>query len=205
MKTSIISIDADAPQGIKIIEAADILRRGGIVAIPTETVFGLACDIANIEAVKRLYAIKQRPEDKPLTIQVASIDKVLDIMDEPDPTIKNTLSRFWPGPLTVIIDSKEGKKGFRIPENKVALAILSKVGRPLAVTSANVSGEDALTSVEDIARCFNGLIDAIIDDGNCAPGIESTVLDCTVMPFKILRKGTIADTLEQYIRLKSRI
>jgi L-threonylcarbamoyladenylate synthase len=201
MKTSIISIDAGTPQEKKIKETANILRRGGIVAIPTETVFGLACDLANVEAIKRLYTIKKRPEDKPFTIQVASIDKVLDFIDRLNPVIEKALNRFWPGPLTVIIDSKKGKKGFRIPDNKVALALLSEIGRPLAVTSANASEESALISVKDVTRCFSGLIDAIIDDGNRASGIESTILDCTVTPFKILRKGAIADKLKQYIKI----
>ncbi len=201
MKTSIISIDANTPQEKKIRDAANILRRGGIVAIPTETVFGLACDLANIEAIKRLYAIKKRPKDKPFAIQVASIDKVLSFADRLNPGLDKVLNRFWPGPLTVIIDSKEGKKGFRIPDNRVALALLSEIGRPLAVTSANVSGESALISVKDVTRCFSGLIDAIIDDGNRIFGIESTILDCTVIPFKILRKGAIADKLKQYIKI----
>jgi len=201
MRTSIISIDANAGEGKKIREAADILRRGGIVAIPTETVFGLACDFANTEAIKRLYAIKKRPEDKPFAIQVASIDKILDFTGPLSPVIEKALNRFWPGPLTIIIESKKGKKGFRIPDNRAALALLSEIGRPLAVTSANTSGENALISVKDVARCFSGLIDAIIDDGNEISGIESTILDCTVTPFKILRKGAIADELKQYIKI----
>lgn len=205
MKTSIISIDADAPQEAKIREAADILRQGGIVAIPTETVFGLACDIANTEAINRLYAIKNRPEDKFLTIQVAGIDKVLDLAEKKNPVIENILRRFWPGPLTVIIESKEGKKGFRIPDNKTALALLSEIDRPLAITSANISGENALSSVKDVFKCFDGLIEAIVDDSSKVGGIESTVLDCTVEPFKILRKGAIADKLKEYIRTKSRV
>ncbi len=202
MRTSIISIDANAGHGIKKIrEAANILRRGGIVAIPTETVFGLACDLANTEAIERLYAIKKRPGDKPFAIQVASIDKVLSFTGKLSPVIEKMLNRFWPGPLTIIIDCKKGKKGFRIPDNKTALALLSEVDRPLAVTSANASEEKALTSAKDVARCFSGLIDAIIDDGNEISGIESTVLDCTAMPFKILRKGAIADKLKQYITI----
>jgi len=199
MKTSIIHIDANMPQIDRIRQVAAVLNQGGIVAVPTETVFGLACDMANAEAVKRLYTIKNRPEDKPFVIQAASVDKVLNILGKQDAVIENLLRNFWPGPLTTIIDSKDGKKGFRVPDSKVALAVLAQIGRPLVVTSANLSGKSALNSPDDINKHFNGLVDMIIDNGNRASGIESTILDCTVTPFKFLRKGAIARALEQYI------
>ena len=200
MKTSIINIDVNDRQELKVRQVADTLTRGGIVAFPTETVFGLACDLANTEAIKRLYEIKNRPQDKPFTIQVASTDRVLDIVGKQEPLIENIMRRFWPGPLTMIIDGEDQKKGFRVPDNKVALAILSAIDSPLAVTSANLSGESALTSIEDVTKSFNGLIDVIIDDSGKSGGIESTVLDCTIKPFKILRKGAISEALEQYIQ-----
>jgi len=200
MKTSIINIDVNDRQELKVRQVADTLSRGGIVAFPTETVFGLACDLANTEAIKRLYEIKNRPQDKLFAIQVASTDRVLDIVGKQEPLIENIMRRFWPGPLTMIINEEDQKKGFRVPDNKVALAILSAIDSPLAVTSANLSGESALTSIEDVTKSFNGLIDVIIDDSGKLGGIESTVLDCTIKPFKILRQGAIADALEQYIQ-----
>lgn len=200
MKTSIISVDVNALQESAIKQAADTLAHGGIVAFPTETVFGLACDLANTEAIKRLYEIKNRPQEKPFAIQVASTDKVLDIVGSQKPLVENIMRRFWPGPLTVIIGSENKKKGFRVPDNKAALAILSAIDSPLAVTSANLSGGSPLISAKDVIRDFNGLIDLIIDDYSKAGGVESTVLDCTIKPFKILRYGAIADSLERYIQ-----
>ncbi len=202
MKTSIINIDVDTLQESAIKQVMDTLAHGGIIAFPTETVFGLACDQANNEAIKRLYEIKNRSQDKPFAIQVASTDKVLDIIGRQETLIENIMRRFWPGPLTMIIDGEREKKGFRVPGNKIALDILSAIDSPLAVTSANLSGESTLILAEDVIRSFNGIIDIIIDASSKAGGIESTVLDCTIKPFKILRYGAIADSLERYIQLQ---
>ena len=199
MKASIITIDSSSPQQPKVREVSRILACGGIAAIPTETVFGLACDAANTEALKKLYAIKNRPEEKPFTIQVANIDKLLSYAGGINPHVEKILKEFWPGPLTVIVNTVKGKEGFRIPDNKVTLSILSETGFPLAVTSANFSGTDVLCTVEEVVKSFGHLIDVIIDDGSSAGGVESTVLDCTVTPFKILRKGAIADRLKRYV------
>ena len=202
MKTSIISTNVDTLQESAIKQVMDTLAHGGIIAFPTETVFGLACDLANNEAIKRLYEIKNRSQDKPFAIQVASTDKVLDIIGRQETLIENIMRRFWPGPLTMIIDGEREKKGFRVPGNKIALDILSAIDSPLAVTSANLSGESTLILAEDVIRSFNGIIDIIIDASSKAGGIESTVLDCTIKPFKILRYGAIADSLERYIQLQ---
>jgi len=202
MKTSIISTNVDTLQESAIKQVMDTLAHGGIIAFPTETVFGLACDQANNEAIKRLYEIKNRSQDKPFAIQVASTDKVLDIIGRQETLIENIMRRFWPGPLTMIIDGEREKKGFRVPGNKIALDILSAIDSPLAVTSANLSGESTLILAEDVIRSFNGIIDIIIDASSKAGGIESTVLDCTIKPFKILRYGAIADSLERYIQLQ---
>lgn len=199
MKACIISIDRSRPQEEKIRAVSGILASGGLIVMPTETVFGLACDVSNTDALKRLYALKKRPESKPFTVQVADINKLLDYAGAIGPRVDKIMKDFWPGPLTLIIETIRGKEGFRIPDNSTALSVLAAFGRPLAVTSVNTSGERALCGVKDIAESFGHLIDAIIDDGSRAAGVESTVLDCTAAPFKILREGAIADRLKSYI------
>ncbi|MFH1867933.1 MAG: L-threonylcarbamoyladenylate synthase [Candidatus Omnitrophota bacterium] len=200
MHTHLIKISSDAPEPSHVKKAAHILQNGGIVAIPTETVYGLAVNAKNQLAIDKLYKIKKRPEGKPFTIQISDLRQLRNYVRDISPVLKKILDRFWPGPLTVIISTDKGKIGLRIPDNRAALSIIDEAKIPLAVTSANLSGEGAVSSAEEVVRIFDGLIDLVIDDGRIAQGIESTVLDCTVSPFKILRKGAIAKELEEFIR-----
>ncbi len=199
MKAAVINIDAFSPEAEKIKEVAEILRKGGIAAIPTETVFGIACRVSDKEAIDRIYDIKQRPRSKPFTTQIADVDRIYDYTDSLKPRVKDILNRFWPGPLTVIINTGKEKKGFRIPANKSALAILNEIDFALAVTSANISGRDAFHTAKEVIGYFGDSLDVIVDDGLEAGGIESTVLDCAEEPFKIVRQGAIADKLKKYI------
>ena len=199
MKAEILKIDGNCPKAPDIKKAAGILQKGGIVALPTETVYGLAVNATDNNALKRLYSIKKRPDNKPFTIQIADRAQLASYIDEVPAGLKKIVDRFWPGPLTIITNGKSGKIGLRIPDNKVTLAVINEVKLPLAVTSANISGEKAVGSAKEVADIFDESIDLIVDDGNIAGGVESTVLDCTVSPFKILRKGAIAKELEIFI------
>jgi L-threonylcarbamoyladenylate synthase len=199
MKTKIIKIDADCPNVLDVKKAAGILKKGGIVALPTETVYGLAVYANDNNALKRLYSVKKRPDNKPFTIQISDYGRLADYIDKVPTGLKKILDRFWPGPLTIIVNGKSGKIGLRIPDNKVTLAVINEVKLPLAVTSANISGEKAVVSAKEVADIFGGSIDLIVDDGDIEGGIESTVLDCTVSPFKILRKGSISEELKEFI------
>lgn len=195
MTTRVVLVEKEFPEPVRIKEVAGVLRKGGIAGIPTETVFGLACNANDENAVKRLYQIKHRPFDKSLVIQIADISKLLDYEAVVTPEIKEILSRFWPGPLTVIINTKCGKTGFRMPNHKTALAIIREADFPLAVTSANISGQADLICAEDVIRVFGGKIDIVVDDKTKSKGIVSTVLDCTQAPFRILRKGLLAQEI----------
>jgi L-threonylcarbamoyladenylate synthase len=202
MTTKIIFVNNMFPEQKKIQEAVDILRKGGIVGMPTETVFGLACNGQNEKAVCRLYSIKNRALDKQLVIQVADYRKLFDYKARITPEIESVLKRFWPGPLTVILNTKNGKTGFRIPDNNAALSIIKKADFPLAVTSANISGDSDLLCADDVKTVFDGKIGAVVDDGTNAAGGASTVVDCTQSPFKILRKGLMAEEIRDFCHIK---
>jgi L-threonylcarbamoyladenylate synthase len=195
MTTKVIFVDSRLPAQDKIEEAVDILRAGGIVSIPTETVFGLACNADNRTAVEKLYKVKNRPPDKSFVIQIACASKLIDYGVRITPEMEDIVERFWPGPLTIIAETKKGKMGFRVPDNSTALLIINKAEFSLAVTSANLSGEDSLLCADDVMSAFAGKVQAVIDDGTRASGLASTILDCTQSPFKILRKGSIARQL----------
>jgi len=205
MTTRVVFVDNKFPEQDKIEEVVDVLRAGGIAGIPTETVFGLACNGNDANAVEKLYGIKNRPFDKSLVIQIADINKLLDHQVRMTSEIKNILSRFWPGSLTVIVDTKYGKTGFRMPDNKATLSIIRKSDFPLVVTSANLSGEKDLLCAEDTKLVFGEKIDVVVDDGTKARGIASTVLDCTQIPFKILREGSIAEEIRQFLTITDEI
>jgi L-threonylcarbamoyladenylate synthase len=201
MITKVITVDAVSPETEKIAEAAGIIRAGGIACLPMETVFGLACNGDNKAAVRRLYEIKKRPGHKRFVIQVSDINQVIAYQACIRPDARVILDRFWPGPLTVIFDTKRGKTGFRMPDNQTALAIIRASDFPLVVTSANISGEKSLLSAIDASLVFNGLVDVIVDDKTRAKGVASTVVDCTQSTLRILREGPIARELYKSFRV----
>jgi len=205
MTTRVVFVDNKFPEQDKIEEIVDILRAGGIAGIPTETVFGLACNRDDEAAVKRLYRIKNRPLDKFFVIQIADINRLLDYQVCITSRIEKILNRFWPGALTIIVETKYGKTGFRMPDNKTTLSIIRKSDFPLAVTSANISGEKDLLCAENVRLAFDAKIEVVVDDRTKAKGIVSTVLDCTQTPLKILRKGLIAEEVCRFCKIASGI
>lgn len=225
--TKVVKVNPYFPELAKIKVAADFLRRGNIVAIPTETVYGLAVNLDNQKAVKRLYEIKNRTDNKPLTVHIAHLEKLEELATGiPDFTFKLT-AKFWPGPLTLILyakkngvlrpaqgtsrDADQGLRrtiGFRFPRHPTALGIINESRSLIGVTSANISNERAAKSADEVLTQFDGLIDVVVDAGE-ANGIESTILDLTCFPPKIIREGTIADevrqSLKDILRLKTKI
>jgi L-threonylcarbamoyladenylate synthase len=199
MKTELLLIDADTPEESKIEKAVSILEAGGIAAVPTETVYGLAAYSGNKEALHKLYKVKSRDKGKPITVQLADSMQLKDYLDKIPARLSKITDRFWPGPLTVVLDTKRGTLGFRVPANSVTLAILKKASAPLFVTSANISGKKDLTSAKDVMQEFNSKIELVIDDGTKTQGIASTVLDCTTKPWRVLRTGKIANQLRKLI------
>jgi len=204
MKTLILKINPKNPERDKIKKAAEIIRKGEMVAFPTETVYGLGANALDASAVGKIFKAKGRPGDNPLIVHIADKEDlnklVIDI-----PEIANILiDKFWPGPLTLVLKKNKivpsevtaglDTVAIRMPQNKIALALIEESG-PIAAPSANLSTKPSGTSVEHVIQDFNGKIDCIIDGGEAEIGLESTVIDLTSNPIAILRPGKI--TFEQ--------
>ena len=185
--------------------AAAILRRGGLLGIPTETVYGLGANGLDPEAVARIFAAKGRPQDNPLILHIPSADWLerycLDI-----PNGAYALARrFWPGPLTMILKRRSvvpdvvtaglDTVGMRCPAHPVCRAILTAAGVPVAAPSGNTSGRPSPTNMADMLEDMDGKIEGIVDGGPCSVGVESTIVDLTVTPPRLLRPGGV--TLEE--------
>lgn len=181
-------------------EAAGILQRGGIVAFPTETVYGLAADYNNKSTISRLYDIKKRPKDKPFTIHIAQKDKIIEYIDGMDELTKRLIDEFWPGPLTIIVKSKDAKPlGFRMPANRMAIELIKQSNLTIVAPSANISGMPEPVEAFSVAKAFDGLIDMIIDAGPTEIGISSTILDVSGIRPRILREGSNIDKIKSFL------
>jgi len=201
MKTKVIKISPNFPQEDLIKEAAGILKKGGLVAFPTETVYGIGANLLDKKAIDRLYTIKQRPRSKPLTVHIARFESLKGLKIKLSKPAERLIHRFWPGPLTIVaFDDKKEKIGLRMPKNKIAFELIDKASVPVVAPSANLSGKKPPTSAEETISEMSGLIDVIIDGGITEIGIESTVVDVTEDPFKILREGAVSkeDVLADY-------
>lgn len=192
VKTLIENIDAQYPDKTIIAQAAKIIKQGGLVVFPTETVYGIAADSTNPKAIAKLNRIKKRPKKKPYTIQLAYKKNIVNYAHNISSQAKSSIKKHWPGALTAILHKKKsGKVGIRIPDHKVALALIKKTGRPIAAPSANISGRKSPKTARDAAQQLAGLVDLILDAGPAKYGKSSTVVDFTVTPPKILRQGAL--------------
>ena len=188
-----------------ISQAAEILKQGGIVAFPTDTVYGLGAICTDEEAVKKIFAAKGRDEGKPLSILVASIEQAEKIALEIPEKARRLMEKYWPGALTVVLKKRPeisdvvsaGKDtiGIRMPNSRMTVSLLEAAGMPLAAPSANTSGKRSSVSAEDVICDLNGKVDMILDGGICPVGISSTVVDLTGDKPIILREGTITKTM----------
>lgn len=170
-------------------QAADYLKKGQIVAFPTETVYGLGADATNEEAVKQIFVAKGRPNDNPLIIHISSPDQLDHYVESVPAVAKKVINHFWPGPCTLVLRKKGpiapsvtgglNTIGIRMPDHPVALDLIEKAGVPLAAPSANSSGKPSPTTALHVKRDLNGKIQAIVDGGATGVGLESTVLDLT--------------------------
>lgn len=205
------SKDNDLEKDSHIIdEAAGILKNGGLVAFPTETVYGLGADFLNEKAVKNIYAAKGRPSDNPLIVHIADKEAVYKLASEVSDNAKLLAEKFWPGPLTMIMKKSEIVPDYitggldtvavRMPSNKVALELIRRSGVCIAAPSANLSGKPSTTSAEHVINDLNGRIDMIIADKDAQVGIESTIVDVSGEVPVILRPGAITrEMLEEQL------
>ena len=207
-----VAIVKDLGENDILVEAANIIKNGGLVAFPTETVYGLGANALDENAVIKIFEAKGRPQDNPLIIHVAS--KNIDEYVEEVPEIaKKVIDKFWPGPITVVLNKKDivpdttsaGLKsvGVRMPNNPIAAKLIELSGVPIAAPSANISGRPSPTDVERCVEDLSGKVDYILGGHKSEVGVESTILDCTVEPAVILRPGGI--TLEMLQEIDNRI
>ncbi|MDR1131444.1 MAG: threonylcarbamoyl-AMP synthase [Oscillospiraceae bacterium] len=184
-----------------IAAAAEILAAGGLVAVPTETVYGLAANGFDGDAVAKIYALKGRAEDKPLSLMVKGTEAFGALCEAVPKAAYLLADIFWPGPLTIVLKAKNtvpgivraggGTVGLRCPDHPKLRQLLEAAAFPLAAPSANLSGEKSPVSAECVRRCFDGKIAGIIDGGVCVLGRESTVIDLSKTPYTVLREGAV--------------
>lgn len=203
-------LDPNNPRFDIIEKAADFILEGNILAIPTDTVYGLACDSTNPAAVKKLYELKGRSYDKPLPVLIDGLRTLNRLVKKIPPDVKTMLDNLWPGALTVIFPkpatmlssvSSGPSLGVRIPDNTIMLSVISMTARPLAVTSANPSGEAPATGSEKVRHYFGTKIKMILDGGESSSEGVSTVISTLSRPYAILRQGLIsAEELKKYLK-----
>ena len=186
----------------QVSQAADLLRENEVVAFPTETVYGLGGNAENDEAVSKIFEAKGRPSDNPLIIHIGKLEQIEAFVQDIPQKASKLMEAFWPGPLTIIFNKKEGALSdkataglstvaVRMPDHPVALAILQESGLPIAAPSANRSGRPSPTSAQHVWEDLNGRISGIVDGGATGIGVESTVIDCTEDIPVILRPGGV--------------
>ncbi|MGC9517563.1 MAG: L-threonylcarbamoyladenylate synthase [Methanomicrobiales archaeon] len=193
---NLIHINSKKPEENVIETVIDILREGGIIIYPTDTVYGIGANIYNENAIKKVYSIKKRDLNKPLSICVSDIDEIYKIAYT-DHNSRKFINKLLPGPYTVILNKKENvpdiltagsdKIGVRIPDSKICSLISSEF--PITTTSANLSGKKVLKSIDEILNEFGEVFDIVIDFGTIKDNKPSTVVDLTCSPPKILRRG----------------
>ncbi|MFB0506497.1 MAG: L-threonylcarbamoyladenylate synthase [Thermodesulfobacteriota bacterium] len=201
MNTRMIKVNPLDPEAEHIEEVAQVLRRGGVIGYPTETVYGLGVDAYNEEALERLFKIKGREMGKPISLLVGDLGMLEEVASRIPPLAMSLIQGYWPGALTIIFEAsktchpiltaKSGKVGVRISPHRIAQKLLEALKRPITSTSANLSGMPSLCDPLEVYRIFRGKIDLIVNGGKTEGEGESTVIDVTVSPPRILREGII--------------
>lgn len=186
----------------EIERAAEIILSGGLVACPTETVYGLCADATSEEAVRRIFTAKGRDEKKPISVFVLGMEDASALCRDIPEAAYRIAERYFPGPVTLVLKKREcvsdaltaggDTVGVRCPDNAAVLELMKLTGRPLTGTSANISGEPSAVSAEEAFRAFDGRIEAVIDGGRCCGGVPSTVIDLTGGAIRILREGAVS-------------
>jgi len=196
MKTDIIP--ADNPSAIP--HAIDVLNNSGLIAFPTDTVYGLAAPVFNEESIDRLYLVKGRTNTKAIAVLLSNIGQLKQVVAKTNDQADLMAEKFWPGPLTIILPrhpnlpeilAPEPTIGVRIPDHPFAINLLSQTG-PLAVTSANISGGENACRAEDVMSQLEGRVHLIIDGGPTPGGVPSSVIDCTTPELIVLRAGPLS-------------
>ncbi|MBC2579873.1 L-threonylcarbamoyladenylate synthase [Clostridium sp. DJ247] len=204
MNTKVILLNEENLDKEAIRKAGEVIRKGGLVAFPTETVYGLGANALDSQAVKKIFQAKGRPQDNPLIVHICDMEEVESLVKEIPDIARKFMEKFWPGPMTIILPKSPIVPditsaslpcvGIRMPSNIIARELIKAAGVPIAAPSANISGRPSPTDVQRCIEDLDGRVDYIIGGENCKVGLESTVIDCTVYPTCVLRPGGI--TLE---------
>jgi L-threonylcarbamoyladenylate synthase len=212
MNTKVVMVDENNLDKSVIEEAGKIIREGGLVAFPTETVYGLGANALDEEAVKKIFVAKGRPQDNPLIVHVADFDLEPLVKNIPEVAVK-LMESFWPGPLTIILEKSElipdvtsaglSSVGIRMPSNNISRELIRVAGVPIAAPSANISGRPSPTEASRCVEDLEGRVDFILGGGSCQVGLESTIVDCTSKPPCVLRPGGV--TLDMLRKVESAI
>ena len=202
MDTVFKSVTKDDIENEKIIkEAAGIIKRGGILVFPTETVYGIGTNAFNEEACRRVYEIKNRPADKPLIVLISYIKDVDRVASDVPDEARNLMEKYWPGPLSIILKKNKALPdvvtagtdtvAVRLTSNEVLRKIISEAECPIVAPSANISGKPFNVRAKDTVHDFEGLVDMIIEDDDSVSGVESTLIDMCGGQLKVLREGSV--------------
>jgi len=185
------------------VEAAlQVIRSGGVVAVPTDTVYGIACAVDSTDAIRHLYQIKGRDALKAIPVLVGAFEQLEGLANDFNKAARSLAARYWPGALTIIVTKNSALPveltiyptvGLRMPNHDWLLALMQNCG-PLAATSANISGAASPATADEVLAQLDGRVELVIDGGRCEGGIPSTVVDCSQTPVKILREGSIASS-----------
>ncbi len=212
MKTRVVPVDPKSPQPDVIREASEVLRRGGLVAFPTDTLYALGASAAEPAAIDRVLTVKGRHHGKPLSVLVPSVEAATHLAAVLPDGVRLLMQAFWPGALTLVVKASPtipsiltaatGTVGLRMPAGPVAQALLAAFGGPIIGTSANKTGGADPAEAKTVQKAIGGQIEVILDGGRVTLGVPSTVVDCTTEPPRILREGAIPrSTLHEKIAL----
>lgn len=205
-----VLVDPESPQRDAIQEAARWILNGGVVALPTDTLYGLAADPFSLAGVARVFAVKGRGADRALPLIAADAEQVAEHLGQLPPAGQRLAERFWPGPLTLLVSAPRGlardvtggtgNVGVRVPADAVARAICAEAGRPITATSANVSGEPPTPDPDQVERTLGDRIDLLIDTGTTRGGAASTIVDVTGADPVLVRAGAISwDDIQEWL------
>lgn len=202
MATDLIEVDPEAPSAYAIEQAAAIVRRGGLVAVPTDALYALVCDPLNLHAVGRIFEVKGRESDRALPLLVSGIVMAEDLAKEVSRNFYLLARHFWPGPLTLIVQAgskvplkvtgNTGRLAVRHSRARIANALLERLGQPVIATSANLSGQPTCSSGIEVFGIMDGRIDLVLD-GGLAPGAGATTVDVTTSQWRIIKEGAIPE------------
>lgn len=203
MRAEIVKISPETPESSLVKYAADQIRSGEVLGMPTDTFYGLAADPFNLRAVDRVYEIKTRSRHKPLSLLIESVDQAEDLAKDLPDEFHAVARKFWPGPLTIIVKAgsrlplkvtaNTGNVALRVPNAKIPLAVVTAAAIPITATSANLSGASECTTAEQVREQLHGRLNIIVDGGTSPREVPSTIIDLSdeTVRWRVIREGAI--------------